>query len=287
MLNGISGLNEMQPRRAYDGDYEQLTLEWISGRSIAAIAANMTLPESEIDMGATARAIEEVASYLFPWGFSAYLQLAGHLLDAEPSVEVAAAPGLVRYGVPDPAAAWLLGFGLIDRNTAIAVAARYHRESGENDPAQLRNWLANQDPVLLAAALPFEPDSTVRELSGAVRRISRPRLARDLGSGKLLPRSATVHLDREATGVLAASRLTEGDTLSLQRDYDDVIDRNQIQVTSRGEPIGRLDAFSAALLAVEIDAGTSVIATVTGIPAYNGVGVVTIDLREEKNRSRA
>jgi hypothetical protein len=86
--------------------------------------------------------------------------------------------------------------------------------------------------------------------------------------------------------VLAASRLTEGDTLSLQRDYDDVIDRNQIQVTSRDEPIGRLDAFSAALLAVEIDAGTSVIATVTGIPVDSGAGTLTVDLREEKNRSR-
>jgi superfamily II DNA/RNA helicase len=287
MLNGISGLNEMQPRRAYDGDYEQLTLEWISGQSVPAIAANMTLPGNEAEVGATARAIEEVTSYLFPWGFSAYLQLAAHLLDTDPSIEVAAAPGLVRYGVPDPVAAWLLGFGLIDRNTAIAVAARYHLDSGENSPAQLRNWLAAQDPVLLAAAFPFEPDSTVRELSRAIRRISRPRLARDLGSGNLLPRSAAVYLGRDAPEVLAASRLTEGDTLSLLRDYDDVIDRNQIQVTSRGEPIGRLDAFSAALLAVEIDAGTSVIATVTGIPADNDVGVLSVDLREETNRSPA
>jgi superfamily II DNA/RNA helicase len=287
MLNGISGINEMQPRRAYDGDYEQLTLEWISGQPIAAIAANMALPESGVNVGATARAIEEVASYLFPWGFSAYLQLAAHLLGSEPSVEVAATPGLVRYGVPDPAAAWLLAFGLVDRNTAIAVALRYHRESGENDPAQLRNWLADQDPVLLATALRFESDSTVRELSRAIRRISRPRLARDLGSGNLLPRSATVHLDRGAAGELAASRLTEGETVALERDYDDLIDHNQIQVISRGEPIGRLDAFSAALLAVEIDAGTSVIATVTEIPTDNGTAALTVDLRVETNGSRA
>ena len=135
--------------------------------------------------------------------------------------------------------------------------------------------------------MPVEPDPAVRELSRAIRRISRPRLARDLGSGTLLPRSATVYLGSDASGALAASRLTGGDTLSLQRDYDDVIDRNHIQVTSRGEPVGRLDAFSAALLAVEIDAGISVIATVSGIPAAHEPDVLTVDLREETSRSPA
>jgi hypothetical protein len=108
-------------------------------------------------------------------------------------------------------------------------------------------------------------------------------------SCRLPRRSAAgpVYLDRGAAGALAASRLTEGETVALERDYDDLIDHNQILVISRGEPIGRLDAFSAALLAVEIDAGTSVIATVTEIPADNDTAALTVDLRDKTDGSRA
>jgi superfamily II DNA/RNA helicase len=281
MLDGISGLNEMQPRRPYDGDYRQLTLEWISGRPITAIAANMALPGSDIDVGATARAIEEVASYLFPWGFSAYLQIAEHVLGIQPAVELAAVPGLVRYGVPDPVAAWLMGFGLLDRSTAMTVAAHYHRQGGQNDPAHTRDWFGKQDPILLANTVGARTEATLQELAKAIRRINRPQLARDLGQGELLPRDAIVRIDNEPAAVLAVSRLSEGDRLELHRDYDDFIDRNQITVFHDGEQIGRLDASSGVLLAVELDAGHRAIAMVTDLAANVGAEIISVRLIAE------
>ena len=98
----------------------------MSGRSVPEVARNLAeADEEEVDIGTVARAVEEIASYLFPWGFSAYLQLASHLLNIDLPTEVAALPGLVRYGVPQAVAAWLMGFGLVDRRTAISVARVY------------------------------------------------------------------------------------------------------------------------------------------------------------------
>jgi len=188
---------------------------------------------------------------------------------------------VVRYGVPDPVAAWLMGFGLLDRSTAMAVAVHYHRQGGQNDPAHARDWFGQQDPVLLANIVGARAEATLRELSKAIRRINRPRLARDLGQGELLPRDAIVRIDDEPAAVLAVSRLSEGDRLELRRDYDDLIDRNQITVFHDGEQIGRLDGFSGALLAVELDAGHQVGAMVTDLTADAGADTISVRLIAE------
>lgn len=263
ILDGLAGVPEMQPERPFDGNYDELVMEWIAGLPVPDIAQRLTPhDQAPMNIAALARAIEEVGSYLLPWGFSAYLQIAEHTLGVAPTVEVAALPGLVKYGVPAATAAWAMGFGVTTRTLGMSIAAEYADHGGPSDPASLREWLTHQDPVQLAGTMNVSSDLLV-ELAAVLERTRRPRLSADLQRGPILPRSGYVAVFDEPGVTLAVAKVREGDAVQVVRDHESSLDRNSLQVVARGEVIGMLDPASSAVLAIEIDAGLEVEATVT------------------------
>jgi hypothetical protein len=234
----------------------------MSGLPVPEIATKMSAPEREqIDVPTLARAIEEVASYLYPWGISAYLQIAAHVLDLEVTVPITSLPGLVKYGVPEATAAWLMGFGVTTRSVAIRLATEYSRDDGEPVPMALRSWLSRQDPLELGGKLGASGEY-LAELAGVLARTRRTGLSRDLQSGHLLPRVGHVAVLGDRDLDVLRVRLVKGAALSLVRDYDSSLDRNSIRVEFDGRDVGPLDPASCALLAIEIDSGVQVRAAV-------------------------
>lgn len=144
----------------------------------------------------------------------------------------------------------------------MSIAGEYASQGGFSDPASLREWLTLQDPVQLAARMNVPADLLV-ELAAVLERTRRPRLSADLQRGPILPRSGYVAVSNEPAVNLAVAKLREGDSLHVVRDHESALDRNSIQVVVRGEVIGMLDPASSAVLAIEMDAGLQVEATVT------------------------
>ncbi len=281
ILDGLAGVPEMHPERPFDGNYDELVMEWISGLAVPEIAQRLTPPDqAPMDIAALARAIEEIASYLLPWGISAYLQIAEHTLGAEPTSEIGALPGLVKYGVPEPTAAWAMGFGVTTRVLGMSIAREYAHQGGPSDPASLREWLTRQDAVQLARAMDVSSD-LLAELAAVLERARRPRLSADLQRGPILPRIGYVAVFDEPAASLAVAKLREGDGLQVIRDHGSSLDRNSVQVAVHGEVIGMLDSASSAVLAIEMDAGLRVTATVNERKTTIGGVVLALQLADE------
>ena len=75
LLEGLSSVEEMQPRSAYTGSVRDLLLGWLEGRTVAE---DLAQSEGGDDVS---RFIEEIFTYLLPWGTTAYLRIAAHLLE--------------------------------------------------------------------------------------------------------------------------------------------------------------------------------------------------------------
>jgi hypothetical protein len=264
ILEGLAGVEEMQPERAFDGNYDDLLKEWIDGHPVPHIATSLLGLEGEVtDVATLARVLEEAATYLFPWGFSAYLQIAEQALNVAPSKAVSALPGLVRYGVPEPSAAWLMAFGVTDRSVAVAIAQEYLEGGGPNDVSILRDWLRKAD-VMNLSSLIGRSSQVLSEVSRVLERTRRSELATNLQAGPLLPRVGNVAVtDSEAQ--LALALLKPGDAVHLVRDYDSSLDRNLIRVFSKGHEVGKLDTATSSVIAIELDAGLSVQSSVQSI----------------------
>ncbi len=282
VLDGLRGISEMQAQRAFTGNYDELVMNWLRGHSVPEIAQRLAPPDqAPLSVADLARVLEEMASYLLPWGFSAYLQIAAHTLGLEPTGSIASLPGLVKYGVPDPIAAWLMGFGLTARSLAISVAAEYVKRGGQADPLQLREWLAAQEPARLAAAV-GAAGPALQEIADVLQRTRRRRLSMDLQKGQVLPRDAMTIVDDDPQATLAIAGASAGDRVDLIRDYDSSIDRNGVRVHYNNVDIGALDSSTSAVIAIEMDAGLAVAATVTAVHSENGATSLLLHLEESQ-----
>lgn len=280
ILDALAAIDEMQPEREFAGSYEDLVAAWISGLSVPDIARGLDVSdEGPVDVAVVARAIEEAASYLLPWGISAYLQIAEALLGVSPVPAVSALPGLVKYGVPDAVSAWMMAFGITSRTVAMRLSRRYSGEGGDAEPAELRAWLAMQDAQSLAQSVGAR-GIHLEEVGAMVTRARRPLLAAALRQASLLPRAGHVVLAEDAPALIAASGIVTGEHLNLLRDYESALDRSSVVVVRDRVPIGRLDVQSASLLAVDMDAGLDVHAVVTDIDSVDTTRVnVTLTRR--------
>ena len=66
LVDALSGLSEMDPNASLTGDDRLLMSKWLDGEPVAAMADIVPGDPQEVT-----RYIEEVFSYLLPWGISA------------------------------------------------------------------------------------------------------------------------------------------------------------------------------------------------------------------------
>lgn len=263
VLEPILRVPEMQPQASYGGSYYQLLLSWVTGLRIPDIVFELGVeggtPE---EIG---RFLEEFAGFRLPWGISALNQIAAASNDVRQlSTGASALPGMVKYGVPTPASAWLMGLGIRSRGLAIDLAGQASTEIGAPSPGALRAWLAVQDPALLGRAV-HATGGRLTNLSEVVRRSRRTRIGERIDEGSVLPLETTAEFASGGSATEAISNLEVPSRVHLRRDYGSTLDRNLIDVQAAGVHLGVLDSEASDLLALEIDTGSVLTATVTAI----------------------
>jgi superfamily II DNA/RNA helicase len=267
-LEILLAVPEMQPTASYGGSYAQLLQLWLQGFGMPEIVREMEGDTEAIEE--TARFIEDLAGYRLPWGISALNQIAVAALNLETLSAVATAlPGMVKYGVPTPASAWLVGYGIHSRSAAIALAARAAEDRSIMSPGDLNAWLALQKADTLGPEMSLA-GPTLRNLAAAIHR-ARRRLSGEVAE-TLERLSDGVVVDVPPTGAAAEafSDLETPTVASLHRDYSSVLDRNLIDVQVQGLVFGQLPQAVSDVLALEIDTGTQVGATVVAAEVVDG-----------------
>jgi hypothetical protein len=250
VLEGLAGVPQMAKASTYAGDLPQLVERWVQGHPVADIAQTIGAGEQE-DL---AFIIEEVLTYLLPWGSSAYLRIAAALLEVELSPAIRVIPALLKYGVPNAEAAWIQGAGIRSRQLSIALASRYRAGEIARGPAAVRRWLSRLDPQVLINEFGAAP-SIAASAARAILRSTSSELLNLYEAGALFPRTVTIQLSQAAQAVGVPDIIRPGSDLALVRDYFSQISRNSVAVEAAGLRLGYLPMELARVLALEIDSG--------------------------------
>jgi helicase len=252
-------LQEMQTRYTFAGNNTDLLDAWTGGVEIAALGASFG--DDSRNPENFARYIEDLFSYRLPWGLSAYIRIAIDILGIDALDLPLAAhflPAMVRNGLPDPEACWVMAAGVPFRTTAIEVASAFRREVEVPDFGSFLEWVNR----LSAERLQFDfhlGSPVLEDVSRAVLAFGRNNLLREFTTlREFLPRSVPVAGIAYENRRLVALQLSERSEVNLTRDYDNLIDRNAISVLFENQLLGYLPRDVAQVVAPEMDSGAEV-----------------------------
>jgi helicase len=271
-------LPEAQTTVSFVGDPEFLLTLWLEGSPVEEIYA--VVPDTINSLEQLSRFIEELFGYRFPWIVSALLRIGKVELgldDHELSDYVRSYPTMVKYGVPDPVAAWAMSAGIPTRRTAIRLAAAFGGENALLTHENFAMWLANLS------------DDTLRHdygITGFVLEDLRYKLGRTAINPLLRPIEPLrqmLPLQTRVAGIyyenrrVVARRVKVGNALDLRRDYDNPVDSNAIAVYHRAGQLGFLPKDLAQRLAPELDSGEAITAMAVGVTQAD-VPEITVEL---------
>ena len=253
LLDALSELPEMEPEADLTGDERLLMSKWLDGESVAMISMVSDKPED------VTRYIEEVFSYLLPWGISAYLRIAGSELELDRISPVAGnIAGMVKYGLPTAEAVWAKTAGVTSRDAASRVASRYRSQREDTSPGDFRNWLASLNPDLLNE----EFGLTGSELESTARAVLQAQTNQYLlsldATGDILPLETECSPGRRERARALVDEIDVGDEVMLARDRDSQLNRNAVYVMVGTEMFGYVRADAAQAIGPELDSGRRV-----------------------------
>jgi len=271
-------LPEAQTVVSFAGDPESLLAQWLAGSPLEEIYSNV--PDTINSVEQLSRFIEELFGYRLPWIVSALLRIGKEELkidDNELSDYARNYPTMIKYGVPDPVAAWAMSAGITTRKTAILLAGAFERASNSLTHEDFVTWLAN----LSDDALRHDHGVTgfvLEDLRYKLGRMAINPLLRPIEPlRKMLPLQTRVVGVYYENRRITARRVRTGDPLDLRRDYDNPVDLNAIAVYHRAGQVGFLPKDLAQRLAPELDAGEVITARAVSVTQAE-VPEITLEL---------
>ena len=266
-------LREAEVDEAFSGSFVDLLHLWMDGRPI---------PEIRMALGDDAPNMEQFASFVenhfagrLPWVASGFLKIASgrlQLVEETLPLLVRTLPAMIKVGVGFPEAAWAAAAGVASREFAIKLATEYiaHRRMTSEDAESGGGF---KDFLDWLTPMTSEELNQIYGLEGAVLEETLHALRRNNRNPFLIGDPA-FPLDFEVRGLafgsrgLVAARAALGSHAELQRDYDNLVDRNAILVLHKGEPMGFVPRDVAQLIAPDLDAGDSKICEVIHSETY-------------------
>lgn len=271
-------LPEAQTTVSFAGDPEFLLALWLEGSPVEEIYSKVA---DAVDSGEQlSRFIEDLFGYRFPWIVSAFLRISREELGFDNnglSDYARNYPTMIKYGVPDPIAAWAMSAGIPTRRTAILLAGAFGRENYSLTHEDFVTWLAT-----------LSDDTLVHDygITGFILEDLRYKLGR-MAINPLLrpiePLRQMLPLQTRVAGVyyenrhFVARRVRTGDSLDLRRDYDNPVDPNAIAVYHRAGQVGFLLKDVAQRLAPELDSGEVITARAASVTQAE-VPEITLEL---------
>jgi superfamily II DNA/RNA helicase len=266
LIGPVLTVEEMQSERAFAGSYIELLQAWMSGQAMSDIRDEFSDEVPSVEE--LASFIDDAFGYRLPWGLSGYMRVAQTTLDIDPDEIGAPArflPSMMRFGVPTPEAAWAMAAGVPLRRAAVALSTAFVEQVEEPSQRAFLGWLGAIDSEELQRTYGIRGAALAEVTRAVARTTGNPLLAETADIDDHLPLVARVRGVRFGNRRVAAARVTVGDGLRLQRDYENAIDRNAVSVLRRGKEIGFLPRNVAQLIAPELDAGVRLRATAADV----------------------
>jgi len=267
-LEACSTIPEMRSKWTFGGAKSELLKLWILGTDYESILSKFKTDVTSSE--GLAQFIEDFISYKMPWGLSALIRIATHVVGIKDESQISLFtrffPSMIKYGVPDPVACWAISAGVPSRLTAIRIAERFLSESDKKDYSEFLKWMGKMDSNVLhhelgLSGVILEDVSRVLSTSG-----ENELLGKYSSIEELLPFTTRVKgiAYREESRLMAA-RMEEGMQVELVREYESTFDRNAVQVMAQGQVLGYIDRRYAQLMAPDIDCGLELDARIARI----------------------
>ncbi len=257
-------LEETQTTTQYSGDLETLIHSWINGDSIREIWDQTVKGEDSLEM--LTRFVDEFLSYRLPWAVSGFLTIAREICsvnEQDLSELVRSYSSMIKFGVPDPIAAWAMASGVPTRESAIRMARVFALSESRDDSYEgFISWIGNLSDDSLR--IDFDISGyALADLKHKLRKlIINPYLKPIRSLDEFLPLEAEIVGTEIGNRWVATRNLNVGDELELRRDFEDSIDANAISIFHKNLLLGHLDFALAQRLAPELDAGIDIRARV-------------------------
>lgn len=259
-------LPEMETKRELASNYGDLLSDWIKGVEMATLIREYGLqPLEPEEFG---KLVDELFRYLLPWGFSAYLRIALHVFAIareEASNTVKFLPSMVKFGLPHPAACWAMSIGIPFRKTAIQIASVFLNEVNTPGFEPFLEWLNTLSTDRLLFDFGIRPP-LLEDVSRAILRSATNHTLRAYTTlADFLPIDTVIRGIEYQDRLGTALRARVGEVVTIERNYDNAIDRNAILVKLLGNELGYLARETAQVLAPEMDAGIQLQATIIAL----------------------
>ena len=255
-----AGVIESEVQEAFSGSYLDLLRDWMGGKPVPEIRE--ALGEDAPGVEQLAKFIENYFSSRLPWVVSGFLRIAANglgLNENELPLTVRSLPAMIKAGVEFPEAAWAASAGAASRAAAIRIGAAYvsHHTLIANDVdnnhtySTFLDWIRPLTSEDLYYSYGLE-GAVLEETFGAFQRNARNHLLNNAPEFPLQfeVRGISFH-DRRQIAAMAIP----GSEVVLERDYDNLMDRNAVFVVFNDRPMGYVPKDYAQLIAPDLDAG--------------------------------
>jgi len=259
-------INEMEPHYGFSGSYNELLKHWINGLSITEI---ISIYEKQIvSAEEVVKFIEDLFGYKMPWGVASIIKIATHLLEidySELTDNVIFLPAMIKFGVPDPASSWGMTIGIPSREVAIKLATNFYKEALDVSYSTYLSWISNIDSFYLyenfGLSSPILENVTQVINNSGINSIIKEHVS----IIEVLDQEVDLRDVSRPDHKTFALRAEKGMIVTIERDYDNVVDRNAIAVKLDGHIIGYFPWQLAQLAAVDLDCGLNLSGKISSI----------------------
>ncbi len=248
----------------YSGPENEFSLvaRWISGESIRELRTNFWNPtEGE----SFSRYLADRLTYKLPWGINGFLGILAFKLQRQYGdlpISWQHLPAMIKFGVNNIIACWASSLGITSRNSALQLAQIYSSEYSPqtSDYGDFIRWIVNLPNDYIFNELnisTFERSSLLKVRNGIVIGDESLQFLREEAQELESPVRGIPYMDSR---IVVATRVREGDSLTLEAELDNLYDPNAVRVSFEGQQIGYVQREKAVIISRELQLGKQVTA---------------------------
>jgi len=239
-----------------------LVARWISGESIRELRTNFWNPtEGE----SFSRYLADRLTYKLPWGINGFLGILAFKLQRQYSdlpISWQHLPAMIKFGVDNIIACWASSLGITSRNSALQLAQVYSSEYSPqtSDYGDFIRWIVNLPNDYIFNELnisAFERSSLLKVRNGIFIGDESLQFIREEAQVLESPVRGIPYMDSR---IVVATRVREGDSLTLEAELDNPYDPNAVRVSFEGQQIGYVQREKAVIISRELQLGKQITA---------------------------
>ena len=254
---------------AYHGPEDEFSIvaSWIHGEPIREIR-NRFWDSTEGE--AFSRYLVDRLTYKLPWGINGFLSVLAFKLQRQYSdlpISWQHLPAMIKFGVDNVFACWASSLGITSRNLALQLAQAYSSEYSSQtlDYGDFIRWIVNLPNDYIFNELNvsiFERSRLIKVRNGIVIGDESLQFLQENVQELKSPVRGIPYMDNR---IVVATRVREGDSLTLEVELDNPYDPNAVRVSFEGQQIGYVQREKAVIISRELQLGKQVTARATRV----------------------